>query len=351
MTTIYDYLKYYKDYSFRDYPFNEIDNIIFAELSYLNWENIVSSNKTKISLEKAATLYLDTPEKNTSNSFLKGIIENLETIYTSLRYKDCMLSYFRNNLNQTQQFGSLCIHFLPRNIYVSYRGTDRSIVGWKEDFIMAYHFPIASQQNAINYLNEVISWTDKIIYVGGHSKGGNLAMTSAMYCKKKIERRIKTVFNNDGPGFRIEQFNSPAYKQMLTKLKMFTPEESVVGMLLLTSPTFQVIKSNAKGINQHNCNTWQCFGTFFERGNLSSSSQRLDNRITQWLQKYDDRELEKIVITFFSILEKNNITTLDDFHYLKINRVLTIINNIKDLDQTTKNLYITAFRNLISKVK
>ena len=130
--------------------------------------------------------------------------------------------------------------------------------------------------NDKKYINKIIKYKNKKVLVGGHSKGGNLAMTASMYAKPYIKRRIVTVYNNDGPGFRKEQYESKEFKQLLPKLKMFVPSECVVGFLLRHPKQYMVVKSSGKGLLQHNANTWNCYGPVFIKGELSLESKKIE---------------------------------------------------------------------------
>lgn len=354
MANLKTYLQYYKDKSFEEYKFNEVDNVLFSELSYLDWSNIVPIND-KITLQSAAGIFLkkEKEKKNKKEHFkyIENIIEHLKQMQNSIRYKDCMLANFKLILNKEEQFGAICIYFEPQKVYVSFQGTDDSIIGWKEDFEMSYCFPIASQVDAISYLNENITWRDNTVYVGGHSKGGNLAMCSAMYCRDYIKNKIKLVFNNDGPGFREKEYNSPEYKSILPRIITFKPEESVVGMILYNSSNCKIVKSREKGIREHDITSWECFGPFLEEGVLSENSKKIGSKLQEWLNQYEDDEREKLVLTFFQILEKIDVVSIYDFKHLDLSKVRNAISQMKNIDINTKKLYLEALKNLLINSK
>lgn len=349
MATIKEYIKIYKNLSFEECALNINDIIIFSELSYIDWSNIVPPDNTKITLKDAGKLYfqINKIKDKYLSIFAQNNIENLKNIMTSKRYKNIKLAYYKKYVDKEKQFGALCIYFEEEKVFVSYEGTDDTVIGWKEDFILGYNFPIISQKYAIEYLNKVISDEDKIIYVGGHSKGGNLAMTAGMYTKDDILSRIKYIYNLDGPGFREKEYNSKEFKKILPKLQMYVPEDSIIGMLLYNTNDYTVVKSVAKGIKQHNCNTWQCFGSFLEEGRLSKFSIKINNKIKSWNKKYSDDKLEKMIITFFSILENNNIESFYELRKMNWSQIVKLVNEVSGLDEETKKLYFKAIRELI----
>lgn len=346
MYTIKEYLKYYKNLTFEECPININDVILFTELSYIDWNNIVSKGSQKVTLKEAGMKYLEVNNKYLSN-FMKSNISNLKDMLTGKRYQNIYLSNFREYVDTEKQFGALCIHFVKEKVFISFEGTNGTVIGWKEDFTLGYHFPVISQKYAINYLNEVITNKDKEIHVGGHSKGGNLAMTAAMYTKEDIFTRIKYIYNLDGPGFKENQSHSKELKRILPKLEMYVPEDSVVGMLLYSTKNYNVVKSNTNGIMQHDCNTWLCFGTFLEEGKQSKLSIKINNKIKEWNKKYSDEELEEMITTFFKILENNNIKSFKELKKLKWNQIVNLINEVNDIDEDTKKLYYEALKELI----
>lgn len=345
MATIKEYLKYYKDLTFEECNFNINDVILFTELSYINWNNIVFDSSKKISLRKAGEKYLNS-NMGYLSFFMKSNVDNLKEMLTGKRYENIYLSNYRRIIDEEKQFGALLIHLDSKTAFVSFEGTDGTVVGWKEDFVLGYHFPVMSQKCAIEYLDEVITNNIKVVFVGGHSKGGNLAMTSAMYCKDKIFKKINTIFNLDGPGFKEREYTRD-FKKIIPKLKTYVPEQSIIGMLLYGSDDFKVVKSISSGIMQHDCNTWQCFGSFLVEGSLSKISIKIDKKIKDWNKKYDDDELETMITTFFSVLEDNNIKNFSEFKSLKWNQVVNIFNKVKDIDENTRKLYTEAIKELI----
>ena len=199
------------------------------------------------------------------------------------------------------------------------------------------------------FLNNEIKFLDKNIYVGGHSKGGNLAMTASMCAKKHIKRKIVKIYNNDGPGFRLRQINSADYKNMLPKLRTFVPEESIVGLLLRHPKDLKVIKSSGMGIFQHNANNWRCYGPIFIEGNLSKNSEELDKKILSWLNRHDDTQRKKMVDTIFEVLEKCEITKISQIRQFKLSRIIKMLKISKDIDKESKDLIISALKVIILK--
>jgi len=196
----------------------------------------------------------------------------------------------------------------------------------------------------MSYLKKTIRFSDKTIYVGGHSKGGNLAMASVMEIDENIFKKIKVIYNNDGPGFLKEEYNSKKFKHMQTKLKMFIPEESVVGILLDNTDDYIVVKSKAIGIKSHDLTTWICFGCFLKEGRLSVFSKELKEKINLWLQNSDNQKKELIVENLFKIIQSTGAKELKE---IKIPNVKTILSEIKEIDSDSKQLLLNTLASFI----
>ncbi len=349
MASIETYIKYYSDFSFKEVPFNDVDNVIFCEISYMNWVGIVDSSNRKVNLLDAISLMVKREKEIEKPKFMNSIISHLEMLENSKRYKNVTLNRYSLIIDKDTQFGAICINFMPGTVYVAYEGTDASMVGWKEDFEMSYMYPVRAQELAGKYINDNITFQDKVVYVGGHSKGGNLAMAAAMKARSGIKNKIKVVYNNDGPGFRKNEFNSQEYKEMRKKLKTVFPHDSVFGRMMNITDDYIVIKSSEKNVMQHDLTTWQCFGPFLEidESGLSKFSDSVDTRIMKVFNDYTDEEKKDLVAVFFSILEKMNIKNTLDFKRLDINKVSIAINELKTVDNKTKKLYADVFKDFI----
>ena len=350
MATITNYLKEYKDVSFEQCPFNEMDSLFFSQLSYFEWDKIVPSSTKKIPFNKAIHLLLNKYETDGFNNnalFIRNSLKNIKVLVSNTRYEKCQLSNYVLNINSEKQFGALVIHLNTRTIYISYEGTDNNVSGWKEDFALAYQFPVASQVDAIAYFNHVVRWWHQTVYVGGHSKGGNLAMVAAMYGKKRKTKRIKTIYNFDGPGFRGKEFNSREYQSMVSKLKLYVPEESIIGLLLNTPPIYKVVAAYRHNFRQHDTNYWKFLDTSLKEGKLTQGSQKFDQRVADWLDRYNDIERKKMVYTFFEILERCEVKTFDGFRAVDWKKVVHVIKEMHELNDDMKKLYLTALKNLL----
>ncbi|MBR1718368.1 MAG: DUF2974 domain-containing protein [Bacilli bacterium] len=348
METINNYLKYFKDVPFSESPFNDVDNIIFSTLVYLDFEKLINKPIKLKDLGKKYFNNIDYRELKKSPIIIRRTTDNFELLFNGDRYKDIIVSDYVKFVDSEKQFCAM--KFKDNSFtYIAYEGTDDSMIGWKEDFQMIYKFPVPAQKMAIDYLNRVAKFSDKKIIVGGHSKGGNLAMTASMYAKSYIRKKIVRVYNNDGPGFRIKEYNSQAFKNMEKKLRMFVPEESAVGMLLRNTNNYKVIKSSGKGLFQHNPNNWKCYGPIFLSGTLSEDSLDVHRKIIKWLNRHDDIKRKKMVESVFDMIDKSEIKLFSELRQLRLTRLVKLIKASKDVDKESKDLVISAIKVLLFK--
>lgn len=340
MANILKYIEEYKNTSFKTVKFNEVDNIILSCLSYIDFLGIVSHKRKYISLKDAAGEFF---EKNTLKEYCKqGIIfkqcyKMLEKMQNTKRYGNLLLYNYIYVGNEQQQFSALCIRIKRDLVFISFEGTDHLIVGWKENFALCYKFPIYTQVSAINYLNKAVSIFDKNIIIGGHSKGGNLAMVAAMYAKKRVNKKISLIYNNDGPGLRKKEIESEEYKNIEKRLVHIIPNYSVVGLLLRHNENFKVIKSNRMDIMAHSPFTWQVHQNEFKQAKLSKISQRLDKSIILWLEEHDDESRQMLIDPIFEVIKKAGIVNVYDVKSLK--KFIDLFKNFKGLDKSTKELF------------
>lgn len=339
MANLIDYVKKYGDKTFKEEEFNELDNLVFSILSYINFTNIV--NDEDITIGDAGTIYL---KKHPFREYLRlGYAEKeaykvLKEIVNLDRYKDIVMKNYVYVADKDVQFGAVTFLVTDNLKYISFEGTDGLISGWKEDFQMAYFYPVPAQVYASNYLNKNISIFDKNVIVGGHSKGGNLAVSASMNQNFIKRSKIKKIYSNDGQGFRLKEINSKKYLKIKGKLIHFVPDTCFVGVLF-RSDVFNVIKSNRKDVLAHAILSWQIDDKKLIKSELTKSSLNLQKSLINWLDNHDDEQRKKMVLGVFSILEENNIEKLSDLRNIK--KAIKVINNFNKVDDETKEIVIS----------
>ena len=169
-------------------------------------------------------------------------------------------------------------------------------------------------------------------------------MAAVLEIEGNIFKKIKTIYNNDGPGFLEKECQTKQFKKMESKLKIFIPEESIVGILLENSPNYTVIKSKAIGVKQHDLTTWLCFGPFLKQGKLSISSKELKTKINSWLQNSDNNKKQKIVETLFKVIQSTGVS---DFKELKTLNFKKLLSEVTEIDKSAKKLLLNTLTSFI----
>lgn len=320
MANIMDYLEWRGDLTLESAPFNVVDNLIFAELSFIDFFGIVPSDirDGTISLADAAERFFADrrDEKPMGLIVPQEIITMLKIMAACPRYRDLQLTAFvsHTDVDMQKQFAALTVLLNKREMYVAFRGTDDTLVGWKENFNMGVRQAVPSQIEAVEYTNRVAKNARyRRVYIGGHSKGGNLAVYAAAHCDKRIKSRIVSVYSNDGPGFRLEVVRSEAYRSIEKKIVNIIPQSSIVGRLLENNNRYTVVQSSAAGLWQHDGFSWQISGaSFVEAGELSKESEMIDKSLKKWLAEMDDEKRERFIEALYTVLTATNAQTLTE---------------------------------------
>lgn len=310
---IIKYIKKNGDLSFEEKPFNEVDKLILGLLSYVKYDGVVPTDKRKRKLKDVAKDYFkryDNGPKEKNITAVRGSINMLRIMQDKKRYQDLLMFNDIYITDDAQQFSAVCIEINPKLVYVSFEGTDQMISGWEEDFKMIYEFPVKAQKQAIEYLNRNFTFSNYKIIVGGHSKGGNLALVSAMYSNFLVRRKIIQVYSYDGPGLMKKEFESKQYKRVSNKLIQIIPNNSIVGLLLRHEPNYKVIKSNSFGLVSHFAEMWRVSDNDFIKTDLDKASKTLEIEILKWLDKYNLEERKVFVKNLFDVFRKSDVDSL-----------------------------------------
>ena len=345
---LYGYIDKYKEVSFERQNLCEIDMLIFSQLSYIWLNNIDFKDYKKYSLLEISNL-IDRKKVKEYIYAQKKAIDLLDVICKTKRYSKIKLFNYEYIIDLDMQFGALTLELPDEKIVVSFEGTDNTFAGWKEDAILAYQYPTLSQIKAGEYLNNLIKYIKKDLYVCGHSKGANLALVGSMRTKFLRRYRIKEIYSFDGPGLKEKEFTSLSYKSVRKKLKNIIPNQSLVG-ILFEQENIDVIKSNRKGLMQHAVTTWEIEDNYLIRTEQSKISKELDQIISNWLGKYNDQEKEKIVTNIFILFEEAGLEKLSDLTNNKIKSIFNIIKISKLIDTETKLIVINCLKLLVGDI-
>lgn len=341
-----DYLAWRGDITFRERPLNEIDNLVLAELSYAEMEDIVpEKGGGTVPLREVAAAYR---EKGYQSVLINDPGPLLAAAGESMRYAPVRAGSYVNHIDPDRQvqFSAVSFYLPDGALYVAFRGTDDTIVGWREDFNFSFT-ETPGQTDAAAYLNEVGAAFDGPIYVGGHSKGGNLAVYAAAFCGAAVQEKIARVYSNDGPGFHQAVVASPQYQEMLGKVQSIIPESSLVGILLSSQAERKIVKSSASGILQHNPLTWQVRGTAFELvDSQSPASLFLDEALSRWIDGLDDQQRQHFVSAVFDSMDASGIQTVTALHAGRWDAAVAVLKALLEIDPARRREVLGILKKL-----
>ncbi len=304
------YVRIFGNKTFFDKPFNDVDALILADLSYVNFCKLAPS----ISKPHARPFYLKDIPLEKSKSIAKDEfvadenVELLTLLKSSIRFRNIGLCYVENDYclqSEKQFYGMTCI--LPNGIrYISFRGTDLTLVGWKEDCNMSFQKEIPAQKTAVDYVNKVTTYFDNNFIIGGHSKGGNLAFFAALTMNENLNNRCINAYSFDGPGFYDDElYKTDRYLFFKDKLIKIVPRDSLVGIMLNHTKNARVVDANSLSIFQHNPFRWKIdskTGDFIYLKERAEQSYINERALSNWLSSLTKEERVLATNAIFELL-------------------------------------------------
>ena len=347
MANLLDYLDWRGDLTLEQSPFNEVDNLILAELSFVDFKDIVPGpgEGESVALRDAAERFFarfPEGEKIDMGVLVPAAIPDmLRKMADSRRFGDMKLNCFVDHLDvgKGEQFAALTIETGDRTLYLSFRGTDDTLAGWKEDFELACMPEVPAQKKAVAYTEAVAKqFPRKKLRLGGHSKGGNLAVYAGVFCPPFVQRRIAAIWSNDGPGFHDDLLDLPEHQRVAERICSIVPKSSVVGMLLEHEEDYTVVDSNQLGFMQHDGFSWQVLGDhFITLRQVTQQAHFSDQELRGWVHGLSVEQRETFVGALFDVLTASGAVTLTDLRDDSFKAVGAMVKAMKDLDKETRD--------------
>lgn len=324
MGNLITYVQQYEAQTFQEKLVTDIDILVLTEIAYLPFDEIVSSSfeeKTAISLNQLGKEFETIKEKEHKNNpfmITKERIQLLDVVSKSLRFKDVKVFGFMNDIDDelTKQFAAVCYQWEEESRWIIFRGTDESLTGWKEDFMMTYSDLIPAQIDAIEYLRKQAELFSGSLNISGHSKGGNLSLYASAMQEEDIQHRIQQIYCWDAPGVHRSILNTEGYQRVVSKAKRYIPQDSIVGLMLESQVPYHIIESQGSGISQHSALMWNIEDDHFvELTELTRNSQLTDQTFKQWTEVVSDEDLKLFFDTFFELIFEMGVETVNDVYY------------------------------------
>ena len=343
MANIIDYLAWRGDIPLVHAPFCDADSLALALLSYLNYPQ-------EPTLIRDLGVHVPAVDRD-QFAFVHEVRAMLSAAAMTERFAGIRMHHpvAVTDQDRDMQFAAVTFDLPDETHYVAFRGTDSTIVGWREDFNMAFESPIPAQQAAVKYLSEAATATSGPLILGGHSKGGNLAVYAAAHADHALQSRIRTIYSFDGPGLDDATMASAGYAAIARRIRSFVPQQSVIGLLLAYHPEYTVVKSDGLGLLQHDAFTWQVLGTgFIAVTEVDVSSQLVDQTVHTWLSKVSPEQRRVFVNTIFDILEASGANTVKELLRDVPGRAPAILKALSRVDFETARMIITLWGQFVT---
>ena len=357
MANLIDYLAWRGEFSLEVSPWNEVDGLLAAELSYLNFHGVRDSRGWTLREAKRIEL-LQNSEDNTFPPRKKLF----EAMAESNRFGESRMHHFiaLTDEGMSMQFAAMCLDLPDGTMGVLFRGTDNTLIGWREDFNMAYQTRVPAQEAAGYYLNRAAQITDRPLRLVGHSKGGNLAVYAAASVRPEIQKRIEGIWSYDGPGMNREMSQSEGFLRIRDRIHSYIPQTSIIGLLMDYYKPYTVVHSTASGISQHDPMTWQVYGGRFEEmESIDRTASLTCETLHEWLANSTPEQRGAFVDTMFRLADNTKATKMSDLLNEKFRSVLKMVNGRKEIDPETKRVFsrlmaqavTLGFGNVVERVR
>ncbi len=317
MKNIIDYIDRYGSLTFAEKPFNKVDALILSQFSYFKLDGFVPEVGT---FEDPVTIKSISESDGveslfTDERYRKNYTELFDKMAASARFGSVGLNHYINLVSNKweMQFSAVTAYLGEGITHVVFRGTDETIVGWKEDFNMSFMTPIPAQVKAVDYLHYAAERIKGDFSVGGHSKGGNLAVYSAMKCSRLVRERISLIYSQDGPGFTKQTLEDADFDVIKDRIEKYVPHSSIVGMLLQTQEQYRVIEARSFGILQHDPFNWAVEDDdFIYRDDVAGRYEISDETVNRWAKDADPREMKVLVDKIYEVFVEAGVNDLNE---------------------------------------
>lgn len=351
MGTIIDYVREYGCYTFEEKPLNEVDSLVLSQFAYLKFDGFVpgfAEHKKAVSIG-----WLNRHEQRDKLFADKRFADHNHALFTamcnSFRFGKMRMNHYVNEIDPEKetQFSAIIFYLGKGCTYLAYRGTDETIIGWKEDFNLAFLTPVPGQLKSVEYLKKAAWRIRGKFYVGGHSKGGNLAAYASMNTAPRLQKRILEVYSHDGPGFRPEILASADFGRISEKIRKIVPQSSLIGMMLQSQEKYTIIESTSFGLLQHDPFTWSVEQDRFKRADkIYEGRLFMDETLNEWILDMDEEEIRFFVDTLYQVVSAADIDNLIDFTDNWKDNLNALVEAVKELDEVSKTMMRQIIKSL-----
>ena len=353
MAHLIDYLEKVENLTFDQEPLNILDKVCINEIGYLTYEKWLTASDLKKSINLHD--FAEGKELNPDYSFMvtKERVELAEAIVRSRRFASLSLSNYRSVLDKEveKQFAAMIFSLSELDYHqLVFRGTDDSVIGWKEDFQLTYSREIPAHRSAMTFLEDHLPNLSGRITVSGHSKGGNLALYSAVQSSTSLREKIAELLLLDSPGLMKSLLEKPSYQELKARMTVIRPQDSVVGVMLYWDRPAQLVAAEGIGFAQHNALTWEVDLTtndFVYEDQPTELSQRLEETFQEWIEALPSQELKQVCDLVFDTILDSGIESLDDIGIQALPQIGQMLQGFGNLSDKQKKVLQDGFNQLL----
>lgn len=346
MANLLTYIEEVTYETFYDFPLNQLDILALTELSYLPFDGLVSEQAdcTKaIRIDHLAQTFRETYTQGFPpfSMVTKNRLQLLRLLAQSQRFRYLKVLAYRNDYDPDlqKQFAALTYRLNPHDYLVCFRGTDDSLIGWKEDFHMTYMAEIPAQQSATLYLQHMMENLSGSFHLAGHSKGGNLAIYAGSQIPASLQKRLATITAYDAPGVHQSILDSSGFQAIESKIYPIIPQHSIVGMMLQPPKGARIVHSKSVGLLQHITFSWEVKDRdFLPASALTGDSLQVDKTLKSWTDSLTEAELQDFFDCFFSIFTQAGIQYFSDLTVNTPTKIYQLAENSQQLDPEEREM-------------
>lgn len=351
MNDLLDYIYWRGDLTFEQDALNEIDALILSKFSYIDFtllaeEPLVSGDLT---IHEAANRWKEADR----NAFMPTGYLLHEQAYEALtlagntnRFKDILIAKDIKSLSveDESQFGVTSFHRNGLPFFIAFEGTDLRSIAWKEDLQMSYLPQVPSQRMAAEFLEEHFKEYPYPVTIGGHSKGGNLAIYSAIFNREKNQDLIEGIYSYDSPGFLKSMLQNDRYKNIGHKIHSYVPQDSIIGLLMHKLEEQHIVYSHATDSRQHDVFTWKIYGNRFVESKLTESASHIKQITNDLLDELSLDELEHFSEALFSIIGDGEDDYIMGDRQFRLEKIPRIIIEFTNLNSESRQILLKVLR-------
>ncbi len=337
-------------------PFTEVDALILSRVAYLYLEGLSPTDfRSKVKIKDIGDTYLKLSKTDAISILQAEDVHLMQAIKGTRRFGNIAVTGYQSFFSEesVEQFAAMTLLLPDGTAYISFRGTDGSLSGWREDFDLAFLGIIPSHKRALKYAREAMDSLPKVkaFYIGGHSKGGNLASYAACKLPKRLKRSIKAVYIFDAPGFRRDVFTVLDRDSLLDRTFAYAPCQSIIGMILYSPAPYTPILSRSSLFYQHDLYNWCVQGDSLARSDFQRISYGVKRMSKDFFETMDVRHLQGCIDVLFSAIRAEKGSMRNATMDINLARMVSLVMLLRRIPAAERRTFIKVFSTVADHVR